>query len=128
MKSEIISREAIIFIDYIHCTNVYCKIYTELQNHDIDMHVRFKQSKPDNGSDCRGLLGAPGCLSCLPIRMRDRFFRSPSWISFLSCGICIARSRKAAVKAGLWYKAQWIHLVDRRLKIHHRIPKVKNYN
>lgn len=33
--------------------------------------------------------------------MSERFFSSPSWISFFSCGICMARSRRAAVKAGL---------------------------
>ena len=46
-------------------------------------------------------LGAPGCLSGRPIRTRDNIFKSPLCISFFSCGICVAKSRKEAVNAGL---------------------------
>ena len=48
-----------------------------------------------------GLFGAPGCLRGFPIKIMDRFFRRPSWISFFNWGIWLARSRSEAVRAGL---------------------------
>ncbi len=46
-------------------------------------------------------LGAPGCLRGRPIRTSDSIFSSPPWMSFLSWGIWVARSLRAAVRAGL---------------------------
>lgn len=59
---------------------------------------------PPTGSGDNGLLGAPGCFNGRPINTMDNIFRRPSWISFFSCGIWVAKSLNAAVKAGLQKK------------------------
>lgn len=73
--------------------------------------------------------GIPGWRRERFIKTYDNIFSKPSWMSFLSCGIWVASSRKDAVNAGLKFKICFIKQSTINILRNHNYAyrKVKRY-